>query len=154
MFDLSMAAAVWWTSMGLPCNGGGRIVMHTPRKTTRGRRLIVGALAAAALCIGGGIVTCWTQTVAAAAPMIISGTVASVDAKQNLITVKRGFFATQTFAVDANTRITQGEQPLPLERLQAGADVTIAYVEEREQRIAQAINVHNQPATERAPDRR
>lgn len=109
------------------------------------RHVVIVGLLVAACCATSAGRAGWAQTGSANIPMIVSGRITSVDLKQNLVTLKIGFFATQTFAVDAEAKIIANERRLPLERLQPGADVLIEYLDEHGQHIAQSITVKGHP---------
>lgn len=86
-------------------------------------------------------------------PLTISGRINSVDAVQNMLTI-RTLHGEERFSLDPAATITAGQRPIKLEELQPGADVTVRYTEKDGAQIAQAIDVRNAGApSQAAPSR-
>lgn len=76
--------------------------------------------------------------------LMTSGKIASVDADQQRLKLKTGWFSSKEFEVDPNAQITDGQQSLELEQLQPGDKAMVEYTEEGGKQIAEAITVQKE----------
>lgn len=70
----------------------------------------------------------------------ITGTISSVDAKQQLLVVKSGQ-EEERFKLDAGAKITSGDRALKINDLRPGAEVTVSFKEAGGQQLAQSVSL-------------
>jgi hypothetical protein len=98
--------------------------------------------------IGGSMCLMLTAVVLmgqASAPMTekmatASGTIASVDPRQKALTLQTDF-AMHEFAVESDTKISDGQKAVKLDQLQPGAEVTVEYAQIGEKLVARFITL-------------
>jgi hypothetical protein len=73
--------------------------------------------------------------------LMASGKIASIDPQQKVLKLKTGLFTTREFMIEAETKISDGQQTIALEQLQPGAKAKVEYVQEGDKRVAQSVTV-------------
>lgn len=103
------------------------------------------AVAAITMTACGGAWAAGVEAQSAADQFEVSGKVASVDPKQNILTVEQmneaGKMQQAQFKVDARALISDGKQQLLLDQLKPGQEIVVRYIEKDGIRSAHTITL-------------
>ena len=104
-------------------------------------RMMLGAVIAA-VGLAGGVNGAWAQAGMETAQMV-SGKISAIDPLQRIVRVKTGLFATKTFVIQPDTKISNGQNSLNLEQLHRGDRAVVEYMQQNGKQVAQTITVES-----------